>query len=108
MAIPLSFDFEKTGIEPLTTFFAFGLPDQRLAGKNKLMIILPLKDAEKFKAFLKENYPKAKVEVKDKLTFVTLDESTCIGFDKNTAIAATASQASNYEWNEDGTPKARG
>lgn len=103
-----SFDFEKTGIEPLTTFFAFGLPDQRLASKSKFMVILPLKDAGKFTAFLKENYPKAKIETKDKLTFITIDESTCIGFDKKTAIAATASSSRNaYEWNEDGTPKAR-
>jgi hypothetical protein len=101
------FDFEKTGIEPLTTFFAFGLPDQRLAGKSKFMVILPLKDAAKFKAFLLENYPKAKTEQKDKLTFISIDDNTCIGFDKQTAIAATSSRSSEYEWNDDGTRKER-
>lgn len=101
------FDIDKTGVEPLSTFFAFGLPDQRLSGKSKLMIILPLKDAEKFKAFVKENYPQARVEQKDKLTFITIDANTCIGFDGKTAIAATTSAGSGYEWNEDGTPKPR-
>lgn len=99
------FDIEKTGIEPLTTFFAFGMPDQRLAGKSKFMVILPLKDAEKFKTFIKENYPNAKVESKDKLTFISIDANTCIGFDGKTAIAATANKAYQREWNEDGTPK---
>lgn len=99
------FDIEKTGIEPLTTFFAFGLPDQRLPSKSKFMVILPLKDADKFQAFIKENYPNAKVEQKDKLTFISIDASTCIGFDKKTAIAATASKSYEREWNDDGTPK---
>ncbi|MFA6056929.1 MAG: DUF4836 family protein [Taibaiella sp.] len=96
-----SFDIEKTGID-IATFFAYALPDQRLASKSKFMVIIPLKDAAKFQAFVKEKFPKAKIETKDNLTFAVLNENTTIGWDKKTAIAAAASPKT--QWSDDGQP----
>lgn len=83
-----SIDIEKTGVEPLTTFYAYALPDQRLSGKSKFLVIIPLKDAGKFHAFVKEKFPQAKIESKGDLTIAILNKNTVIGWDKKTAIAA--------------------
>lgn len=96
-----SFDIEKTGID-IATFFAYAMPDQRLAGKSKFMVIIPLKDAAKFQAFVKEKFPKAKIETKEDLTIAVLNENTILGWNKKTAIAAAATP--NTQWSEDGQP----
>jgi hypothetical protein len=89
------FDIEKTGIE-VATFFAYALPDQRLAAKSKFMVIIPLKDAAKFQAFVKEKFPKAKIETKGDLTVATLNEFTIMGWNKKTAIAAATTAMDNF------------
>jgi hypothetical protein len=96
-----SFDLEKTGVD-IATIFAYALPDQRLAGKSRFMVIIPLKDATKFQAFVKEKFPKAKMETKGELTFAVLNENVTIGWDKKTAIAAAAMPKT--EWSDDGQP----
>jgi hypothetical protein len=96
-----SFDIEKTGID-IATFFAYALPDQRLASKSRFMVIIPLKDATKFQAFVKEKFPKAKIETKGELTFAVLNENVTIGWDKKTAIAAAATPKT--QWSEEGQP----
>lgn len=99
------FDIEKTGVEPLTTFFIFAVPDQRLSSKSRMMLIVPLKDAKKFQAFVKEKFPEAKFETKDKLSFAYINDNTSVGWDDKTAIVAVGSPSYGQDWNEDGTPK---
>lgn len=96
-----AFDLEKTGID-VSMAYGYAVADQRLSGKSRFMVIIPLKDAEKFKAFLQQQCPKAKLEAKDDLSFATLDDHACIGWDKKTAILAAAS--SHNQWQADGTP----
>lgn len=96
-----SFDLDKTGID-IATFFAYAMPDQRLAGKSRFMVLIPLKDATKFQAFVKEKFPKAKIETKGELTFAVLNENITIGWDKKTAIAAAATPKT--QWSEEGQP----
>ncbi|WP_162902826.1 DUF4836 family protein [Taibaiella koreensis] len=97
------FDLEKTGLQYLTTVYAYAVPDMRLPSKSRFQVLLPLKDAEKFRAFLKEQFKEAKITTKDKFSFATLNPNICVGWDKETAIvAATTAQR---EWTEDGTMK---
>jgi hypothetical protein len=99
-------DIEKTGIDPLNTFFAYALPEQRMAGKSKFFLIIPLKDAEKFKTFLKEKFPKAEITTKDKLTIAQLGNNAIIGWDKTTAIAVASPSDNVGNWNDaDAMPK---
>jgi len=58
-------------------------------------MVVPLKDAEKFEAFLKKQFPQAKIEAKGDITLATLNENTAIGWNKKTAIVAGA--ATSYE-----------
>jgi hypothetical protein len=100
-----SIDIEKTGLD-IATVFAYAMPDQRLAGKSRFMVIIPLKDATKFQAYIKEKFPKAKIETKGELTFAVFNENITIGWDKKKAIAAAASPKT--EWSDDGQPMAAG
>jgi len=91
-------DIEKTGIDPLNVFYVYGLADQRLSGKSKFMMIVPLKNAANFKAFIKEKFPEAVFSQKDKLNFVKFNANICMGWDEKTAIVSAATP--NYdEWN---------
>lgn len=96
-----SFDIEKTGID-IATVFAYAMPDQRLAGKSRFMVIIPLKDVAKFQAYVKEKYPQAKIETKGDLTIAVLNETMTVGWDKKNAIGAVASPKT--EWSDDGQP----
>lgn len=96
------FDFEATGLDPMNTYYGYAVTDQRFAGKSRFMMIIPLKSADKFKAFIKEKSPEAKFSTKDKLNFVIIEGNFCIGWDDKTAIAATLSPS--YEaWQSKGT-----
>ncbi|KAA5536533.1 DUF4836 family protein [Taibaiella lutea] len=91
-------DIEKTGIDPLNVFYIYGLADKRLSGKSKFMMIIPLKNATNFKAFIKEKFPEAVFSQKGKLNFVKFNTNICMGWDEKTAIASAATP--NYdEWN---------
>jgi hypothetical protein len=91
-------DIEKTGIDPLNVFYIYGLADQRLSGRSKFMMIIPLKNAANFKAFIKEKFPEAVFSQKGKLNFVKFNANICMGWDEKTAIASAATP--NYdEWN---------
>lgn len=79
-------DLEKSGIELMSVFYGYGVPDQRFSGQPRMVLIVPLKDAEKFKRFLKEKSPEATFSVKDKLNFAVMGENACVGWDDKTAI----------------------
>jgi len=99
------FDIDKTGVEPMTTFFAYAVPDQKLNSKSRMMLIIPLKDAKKFAAFVKEKFPEAKFEKKGDLEFAYLNENTSIGWDEKTAIAAVGSPSYKDQYDENGMIK---
>lgn len=82
-----AFDLEKTGIDVVNVFYAYGVADQRLANKMKMVLILPLKDASKWEAFIKKEFPEAAIKKEGDLNFASQDESVA-GWDKNTAIVA--------------------
>lgn len=82
------FDLEKMGIQFLSTAYLYAVPDLRMESKSRVQLIVELQDAGKFSAFLKQQFKDAKFESKDKLSFAILNENICIGWDKNTAIAA--------------------
>jgi hypothetical protein len=90
-------DIEKTGIDPLNVFYLYALADQRLQGKSKFMMIIPLKSADKFKAFIKEKFPEVVFQTKGKLNFAIFNKEICMGWDDKTAIAAAATPAYN-DW----------
>ncbi|WP_118951012.1 DUF4836 family protein [Taibaiella helva] len=97
------FDIEKTGIEFLSIVYAYAVPDLRTQSKSRYQVLLPLKDAEKFSAFLKDKFKEAKLTTKDKLSFAVLNPNICVGWNKQTAIvAATMPQR---EWADDGSLK---
>lgn len=98
-----AFDIEKTGIDPLNVFYIYGLADQRLSAKSKFMMIIPLKNADNFKAFVKEKFPEAVFSQKGKLNFVKFNANICMGWDEKTAIVSAATPTYD-EWNE--TPSA--
>ncbi len=80
-------NLDEMGIQYLSTAYAYAVPDQRLSGKSRFMLILPLKDAAKFTALVKKQFADAKISTKDELTLAASD-NICIGWDKNTAIIA--------------------
>lgn len=90
-----SFDITKTGID-IATFFAYAVPDQRLANKSRFMVLIPLKDATKFQAFVKEKFPQAKIETKGDITMATLNENVMMGWNKSTAIVAGSAPQNRY------------
>jgi hypothetical protein len=98
-----AFDIEKTGIDPLNVFYMYALADQRLEGKSKFMMIIPLKNAANFKAFIKQKFPEVVFQTKGKLNFATFNKNICMGWDDKTAIASAATPASN-SW--ESTPSA--
>ncbi len=85
------FDIQQTGIDPLNHFFGYAVADQRLPGKSRMMVILPLKDAEKFKQFISSQFKDALFEAKDKLHFAYIGDYAALGWDKKTAIIAFSS-----------------
>lgn len=95
-----SFNPEEIGIKQFTTFYAYGVADQRFSEKARFMVIVPLADATKFQAFLKKKFADAKIESKDGFTFASLNQGSIIGWNKETAILAAASSGSS--WDEQG------
>lgn len=83
-----SFDINATGIDPMATIYAYGLPDQRLESKFKFLLILPLKDKNKFEQYLNETFPLAKTTEENGKTFFVIDDYSCFSWDENTAIGA--------------------
>jgi hypothetical protein len=98
-----NFDIEKVGVDYMNVFYVYALADQRLEGKSKFMMIIPLKDATKFKAFLKEKFPEVVFSNKGKLNFATFNKTICMGWDDKTAIASAATPQTS-SWDE--TPTA--
>lgn len=98
-------DIEKTGIDPLNMLYVYGLADQRLPNKSKFMMIVPLKNADKFKAFVKDKFPEATFSLKGKLNFVTFNKNICMGWDEKTAIVSAATPSYN-EWDDAAAPAA--
>jgi|GEM_PF-731189 hypothetical protein len=90
------FDIEKTGMQPLGTYYFYASPDQRLSGQSRIMMIVPLTDAAKFSTFLKEKFPEAKTQPGDKISLATIGEYAAVAWDKQTAIVAVGTQD---EWN---------
>ncbi len=96
-----SFNIEEMGVELFTGIvYAYAQPDQRLSSKSRFMVVVPLKDADKFGAFIKKQFKEAKIETKDKLSLATLDKNLCVGWDKNTAIIAATTPAP--AWSDNG------
>jgi len=86
-----SFDINATGIDPLSTIYAFGLPDQRLESKFKFLLVLPIKDKKKFEEYLKATFPLTKWDYSEQKTFMFIDQYSCIAWDEHTAIGAFTS-----------------
>jgi hypothetical protein len=82
-----TFDIEKTGIDMLNVFYAYGVGDQRLSNKLKMVFVLPLKSADKWESFLKTEFPNATVKQEGDYKFAHQDESVA-GWNKNTLIVA--------------------
>jgi hypothetical protein len=96
-------DLSKTGVDLVNIFYVYAMADQRLDGKSKFMVIIPLKDATKFKAFIQQKFPKAVFQSKGNLNFATFNQSIVMGWDDKTAIASAATPA-NTAW--ESTPAA--
>lgn len=82
-----SFNIEKTGIDMLNVFYAYALADQRLTDKMKWMLIIPVKDATKWEAFIKEEFKEASVKKEGDINVVA-KEGSVAGWKNNTAIIA--------------------
>ena len=83
-----TFNIEKTGIDMLSVFYAYGLADQRLQDGMKWMLIIPLKDASKWEAFIKEKFKGGTIKKEGDLNIASDDEAVA-GWDKKTVIIAS-------------------
>jgi len=93
-----TFDISKTGIDVFDVFYMYAMSDQRYQGKTRFMMLIPLKDKDKFKAFIKEKFPEAVFSKKGNLEIATFNKQICMGWDDKTAIVAAAPPAYE-EWN---------
>ncbi|MFT4062308.1 MAG: DUF4836 family protein [Edaphocola sp.] len=83
-------DLEKTGIDPLSTFYAYAVADQRFSGGSRFVIILPLKKADNFNAFLKSKFPSLQATKNGAWVVAAISENAAIGWDEHTAIVVSA------------------
>lgn len=86
-----AFDINATGVNPFANIYAFGLPDQRLESKFKFLLVLPLKDKNKFEQYLNETFPLAKTVKENNKTFFVIDDYSCFSWDDHIAIGAFSS-----------------
>ena len=94
-----SLNLEEMGIQFLATFYAYAVPDQRLDRKVRFMVVAPIKDVSKLSAYIKKEFPEAKLSTSGDLSLAVLDKNLCVGWDKNTIILATTPPRDEWDMN---------
>lgn len=88
-----SLNFQQTGVDPRWPIYAYTLPDQRLPGQSKLVVLIPLLSKGKFETFLQSLYPGKGAVNNGSSRLLVPKDNLAIGWEKNMAVLAISAPA---------------
>jgi hypothetical protein len=96
-------DLQNAGIDFMGVFYAYVAPDQRYSGGQRTVALIPLSDDGKWEAYIKKEFPQAKIKTADKRKEALLSSELYAGWDGDLLILMNTVTQGEMTMSEDGS-----
>lgn len=90
---------ENAGIDVSNTFYIYTRSDTRFYGGNLVVALVPLADAARWQAYVKQVFPDAVIQVRDGRSEAALGEGMYVGWDKQLLVIVNGVAAEEEDEN---------
>lgn len=95
-------DLEQAGVEGRSTTYLYFSPDKRYGSKYKMVALIPLADAGKWEAYLKQKSPEATIKAGDKRSEASLNDMMYASWSKDllmiSSVISNETASMHYEY----------